>query len=155
MKQLMGLTVGLTVFLGLGLAQFVDVPPCHWAKGAIETLTKTEAQSKPQPTAFLAANAVQQVFEGLKCGDTRWSARFILNAPNAFVEGAGKLQGFELQNVRVQISGNQATVKVTLRLNLGAQAMNQMAEFRLSFTEQGWKVDYRGLAALGLWVFPR
>lgn len=144
----------LALFLGLGLAQFVDVPPCHWARGAVDSLSQGQ-QARPQATPLLAVNAVQQVFEGLKCGDPGWSARFILNPPNAFGEGRARLEGFELQNVRTQVSGNQATVQATVRVNLGAQVLSRTGEFRLAFTDQGWKVDYGSLSGLGLAIFPK
>lgn len=146
--------VALAVFLGLGLARFVDVPPCHWARGAVDSLSQGQP-ARPQATAFLAANAVQQVFEGLKCGDAGWSARFIQNPPSAFVEGRARLEGFELQNVRTQVSGNQATVRATLKVNLATQVISRTGEFRLAFTQEGWKVDYGSLSGLGLAIFPR
>ncbi|MER3483809.1 MAG: hypothetical protein C4332_12305 [Meiothermus sp.] len=147
---------------GLGLAQqatqgsaFVDVAPCHWAKEAVDRITDASAVAKPQPSASLAANAVQQVFEGLKCGNPEWSAKFIAGAPSSFLLGASKLNGFELRNVQTSVAGNTARVRFQVVANLATGAVTRSGEARLSFTPEGWKTDYATLSALNLPVFPK
>jgi hypothetical protein len=154
--------LALVLLLGLGLAQqapqgsaFVDVPPCHWAKEAVDRITDASAVAPPQPSAALAANAVQQVFEGLKCGDPQWSARFIADAPNVFLLGASKLSGFELRGLQARVSGNTATVRFQVIAHLASGTLTRSGEVRLSFSPDGWKSDYATLAGLNLPVFPR
>ena len=151
----------LVLGLGFGLAQnqtptftFVDVPPCHWAAGAVGRLASVETSARPERSALLAVNAVQQVFEGLKCGDTAWSARFIEGASGGFA-AALKIGNFELQNVQTQISGNNATVRFSLVVNLGDQTVRRNGAAQLVFGAEGWKVGYGSLVALNLPVFPR
>jgi hypothetical protein len=94
------------------------------------------------------------VFEGLKCGDTAWSARFIEGASGGFA-AALKIGNFELQNVQTQISGNNATVRFSLVVNLGNQTVRRNGAAQLVFGNEGWKVGYASLVALNLPVFPR
>ncbi len=157
----MGKILALTLLLGLALAQqavpnspFVDVPPCHWAKEAVDRITDPAAVAKPQPTASLAVNAVQQIFEGLRCNNTEWSAKFIAGAPNVFMLGASKLNGFELKNLQTTISGNTARVRFQVVANLATGTLTRSGEARLNFTAEGWKTDYATLTALNLPVFP-
>lgn len=149
----------ILIALGGAFAQnqtpsFVDVPPCHWAAGAVGRLASPETAARPERSALLALNAVQQVFEGLKCGDTRWSARFIDRPSSAFV-AALKIGNFELRNAQAQISGDNATVRFSLVVDLGERTVRRDATARLVFGGEGWKVAYDSLVALDLPVFPR
>ncbi len=148
------LTLLALVFVSLAQAQFVDVSPCHWAKDAVGQISSTAA-GKPEPSAYLAENAVQQVFEGLKCGEPAWSKSFVQNAPDSF-RATLKIAGFTLSNLKTKVSGKQATVGFDLILDLGdGKPLKKSGTTQLVYTERGWKVVYSSLSALGLSVFPK
>ncbi|GIW35617.1 hypothetical protein [Meiothermus sp.] len=138
-----------------GTSPFVDVPPCHWARAALETIARPEPNLRPQPTALLAENALRQVFEGLKCNDPVWSERFLHNPAPGFGQSEVGLRGFELSGLQTVVSGNQATIRFRLSALLHDTALERSGSVRLLFTELGWKVDYASLATLNLPLFPR
>ena len=76
--------VGAAISL-VGLAQaqtaYVDVPPCHWAVEAINTVSAGDKVT-PAQSASNAQNAVRQVFEGMQCGNPAWTSKFIADAPS-------------------------------------------------------------------------
>jgi hypothetical protein len=147
---------------GLSLAQpqagrspFVDVPPCHWARAAIEAIARPDPNARQQPSALLAENALRQVFEGLKCNDPVWSERFLENPAPGFGRTGTALSSFELSGVQARLSGNQATLRFYLVAVLDGSPVRRSGEARLVFAEQGWRVVYTSLVSLNLPVFPR
>ncbi|RIH86532.1 hypothetical protein Mlute_01237 [Meiothermus luteus] len=150
----------LALLGGIALAQpgtspFVDVPPCHWAREALQAIARPDPNARPAPSALLAENALRQVFEGLRCNDPRWSERFLLNPSPAFGQGPAGLRGFELAVEQVQISGRQATLRFALSVLLESGPLRRRGAAQLSFGEQGWKVVYASLVDLELPFFPR
>ncbi|MCX7782229.1 MAG: hypothetical protein N2318_01120 [Meiothermus sp.] len=138
-----------------GTSPFVDVPPCHWARAAVEAISQPDPSLRPQASALLAENALRQVFEGLKCNDPAWSERFLQNPAPGFGRSEANLRNFELSGMQTQVAGNRATIRFRLTAVLNGTALQRSGRAQLVFTEQGWKVDYGSLATLNLSVFPR
>lgn len=158
MKKLvvLGLLGGLPLAQAqAGTSPFVDVPPCHWARAAIEAIARPDPNLRPQPSALLAENALRQVFEGLKCNDPVWSQRFLQNPSVTFGRSGVRLDGFSLENLQTRLAGNLATLRFTLVVVLDGSPVRRSGEAQLVFGEQGWQVVYASLAALNLPVFPR
>ncbi len=152
--------LSLPLFLGLALAQpgtspFVDVPPCHWARPALEAIAHPSPQARPQPSLLLAENALLQVFEGLRCNDPAWSLRFLLNPAPGFGQNPSGLRGFELRVLQSALAGSQATLRFALTAMVEGATLRRNSTARLVFEPEGWKVDYASLAALELPLFPR
>lgn len=154
----------ILLFWGLTLAQaqtqagtspFVDVPPCHWARAAVEAIARPDPNIRLQPTALLAENALRQVFEGLKCSDPVWSERFLQNPSAAFGRAPARLNAFELEALQTQFAGNRATLRFNLTAVLDGSPVRRSGEARLIFGEQGWRVEYDSLVTLNLPLFPR
>ncbi len=138
-----------------GTSPFVDVPPCHWARAAIEAIARPDPNARPQPSALLAENALRQVFEGLKCNDPAWSERFLQNPAPGFGRTGVNLSSFELSSIQTRLTGNQATLRFSLLAVLDGNPVRRSGEAQLVFGGQGWRVVYASLAALNLPVFPR
>lgn len=138
-----------------GASPFVDVPPCHWARAAVEAISRPEPTVRPQASVVLAENALRQVFEGLKCNDPVWSERFLQNPTPGFGRSEANLSNFELSGLQTQVVGNQATIRFRLTVVLDGSIVRRSGTAQLMFVEQGWKVDYSSLATLNLSVFPR
>ncbi len=140
---------------------FVDVPSCHWATEAINNTTGTE-KIVPARNASLAQNAVQQVFEGLRCGDPKWALKFINGAPIALegIVSSKTLRSFDLRVNAVTINGTSAsaTANLEVRYQQGAQLITakRTATMRLRANDAtGWQVEYASLAGLNLPIFPK
>ncbi|MCS7059383.1 MAG: hypothetical protein NZ849_10610 [Meiothermus sp.] len=145
---------------GIALAQpgtspFVDVPPCHWAREALQAIARPNPEARPTPSAFLAENALRQVFEGLRCGDPGWSQRFLLNPSPAFGQSPASLRSFTLEVQQLRLQGERATLRFTLAAVLEQGALRRNSEAALRFTPEGWKVEYASLVGLELPFFPR
>jgi len=138
-----------------GTSPFVDVPPCHWARAAIEAIARPDPNARPQPSALLAQNALRQVFEGLRCNDPVWSERFLDNPSPAFGRAEVRLSGFELEFLQTQLRDRQATLRFSLLAVLDGNPVRRSGEAQLVFAEQGWKVSYASLLNLNLPIFPR
>jgi len=138
-----------------GTSPFIDVPPCHWAREAIEAIARPDPNARPQPSALLAENALRQVFEGLKCNDPVWSERFLQNPAPGFGRTGIALNSFELSGVQTRLAGNQATLRFNLVAVLDGRPVRRSGEAQLVFAEQGWRVLYSSLVNLNLPVFPR
>jgi hypothetical protein len=140
---------------------FVDVPSCHWATEAINVTAGTE-KIIPARTAALAQNAVQQVFEGMRCGDPKWTLKFINGAPGTLegIVSSKAVRSFDLKLGATTISGTNATATATLevRYQQGAQLVTakRTATMRLRANDAtGWQVEYASLASLNLPIFPK
>ena len=142
---------------GLAFAQsptpFVDVPPCHWAADAVGRIAGEPQVTEAQTSTYLVENAVQQVFEGLKCGNLTWSAYFLNGVP-AGTAPQGTLESFSLSNVGSSLSGTNASVSFTVMAVVDGQTYTREGEANLLFTDGRWAVDYSSLAALGLPILP-
>ncbi len=142
---------------GLAFAQnptpFVDVPPCHWAADAVGRIAGEPQVTEAQTSTYLVENAVQQVFEGLRCGNLTWSAYFLNDVP-AGTAPQGTLESFSLSNVGSSISGDNASVSFTVMAVVDGQTYTREGEANLLFTDGRWAVDYSSLAALGLPILP-
>jgi hypothetical protein len=140
---------------------FVDVPSCHWATEAINVTAGTE-RIIPARTAALAQNAVQQVFEGMRCGDPKWALKFISGAPAALeaVVSSKALRSFTLKPGATTLNGTNATTTATLEVQYqqGTQLVTakRTATMRLRANDAtGWQVEYASLASLNLPIFPK
>lgn len=155
MQSLM-LSVGLLITFGAAQrTPFVDVPPCHWAASAISEISGRLDISPEQVrnSNYLAENALRQVFEGLRCGDLEWSARFMTGIPSGATP-VGALSGFELRNVVSGISGESATVTFELTAVIDGTTLERSGSAELVFEDARWLVVYASLAALELPLFP-
>ncbi len=162
MRPLLVLLVGMQLAYGgaRAPAPFADVPPCHWAAEAVAELAEVGIFiGFPVDHDYLAANALRQVFEGLRCDDLDWSRAFIEAAPEAFAEVAGvQLVGFALDTVVVERVGPRAEIGYSLTTVVEHQA-TRITEVREGTIEAqlgaaGWQVAYADLADLALPVFP-
>ena len=132
---------------------FVDVPPCHWAADAVGRIAGEPQVTGAQTSIYLVENAVQQVFEGLKCGNLEWSAYFLTDVP-AGTTPRGALESFALSDVGSSISGTNASVSFTVTAVVDGQTYTREGEANLLFADGRWAVGYSSLAALGLPVLP-
>lgn len=143
-------------------APFVDVPPCHWAADAVAELADLGIFiGFPRDDAYLAANALRQVFEGLRCDDPEWSRAFIVTAPDAFSEARlPQLAGFTLETTVLEQVADRAEIAYSLTAVIDHQG-ERRTELRDGTIEvwrgddTGWRVAYAELAALDLPLFPR
>ncbi len=136
---------------------FVDVPPCHYAAAAIARIaTPTVPTTEQKLTSrYRAANALNQVFEGLRCGTPSWSGRFVRGAPASFgTTQATELAGFRLENVRLDLLGARGTIRFDVVTVFNGQTIRRQGQTDLVFVDDDWHVTYAGLAALGLPFFP-
>jgi hypothetical protein len=133
----------------LSLAQFVDVPPCHWAAGAVAAISNpAPVQASALGNPQLVANSLEQVFEGLKCGDAEYSKGFLQGFPAGFAPG--KIDGFSLSTSAVKFSGQNATLNFVLSLNSNGSTRRHSGQARLQLVGKRWLVEYAGLKALGV-----
>lgn len=150
MKHLIWLVL---VSSSVSFAQFVDVPPCHWAAEAVRTISNPAAV---QPSALsnpqLVVNSLEQVFEGLKCGDAEYTKGFLQGFPAGFAPR--KIEGFNLTTSDVSVSGATATLRFNLNLSVAGSVQRRSAQARLQLVNNRWLVGYADLKALGLPMFP-
>lgn len=133
---------------------FVDVPPCHWASGAITQIAGSD-RAQPESNARTAANALEQVFAGLQCGNTQWVARFVSNLPANFSVSEGTVRSFSLRVLETRVQGQAATVRYQLTLNLASGAVTRSGTARLTADpDSGWRVAYASLLEMRLPFFP-
>lgn len=147
----------LVPLAGIALAQspFVDVSPCHWATEAVAGISGQPQVDEAQARAstYLAENALRQVFEGLKCGELGWSAKFMSGTPQGTVP-VGSLTGFDLSSSAVDLSGDEGTVSFALAATIDGEQFTRDGSAALVFSDGRWQVRYASLAALGLPIFP-
>jgi hypothetical protein len=145
--------------LSLAHAQtaYVDVPSCHWAVSAINQVSSGD-QPTPAQNASNAQNAVRQIFEGMVCGDSSYTKKFIADAP-ATLDALVKqkpLRSYVASFGRTVVSGNTATVAVNLTLTLATGVQRRSATLSLiGDSKTAWKVSYASLTSLNLTVFPK
>jgi hypothetical protein len=153
----------LLIFAGFGTQStaqtaFVDVPSCHWATEAINQISG-ETSVTPAQNASTAANALRQVFEGMKCADPNWTLQFIQNAPESLraLIASDPLKGFSLPSVTGNVSGNTAKVNFKLNITLknGLSVARTGNAQLVTDKKTGWKVVYSSLSALNLPIFPK
>jgi hypothetical protein len=134
---------------------FADVSPCHWASGAIGGIAGTPDVDVEQArtSAYLAENALRQVFEGLQCSDLGWSAGFMHGTPEGTVS-QGALERFVLDVRSLLLDGGQGSVAFALTTRIDGVETVQEADAELIFEGRSWKVAYASLAALDLPLFP-
>jgi hypothetical protein len=137
---------------------FVDVPSCHWATEAINQISG-ETSVTPAQNASTAANALRQVFEGMKCADPNWTLQFIQNAPESLraLISSDPLKGFSLPSVMANVSGNTAKVNFKLNITLknGLSVARTGNAQLIADKKTGWKVVYSSLSALNIPIFPK
>lgn len=134
---------------------FPDVAPCHWAAASVARIAGAPAVDPAQArtSAILAENALRQVFEGLRCGDLAWSARFLAGVPSGTAPGA-ELGSFELLDLATRLEGERGEVSFTLVATVDGGTLRRSGVAELVFEEGDWRVRYGSLAALGLPLFP-
>ncbi len=159
MKKFLVVVGAASALLGLVNAQtaYVDVPACHWAVTAINTVSAGDKVT-PAQSASTAQNAVRQVFEGMQCGDAGWTGRFIDGAPGtlAAIVTSKTLRGYQVVFGRTVVTGNSATVAVNLTLNLTTGVQKRSGSLVLSSDQKSaWRVKYASLVGLNLTVFPK
>ncbi|AFZ66899.1 hypothetical protein [Deinococcus peraridilitoris] len=142
--------------------ELLDVPPCSYAADAVRRLTRLGIlQGFPSSPSELAQNAVRQVFEGLRCGDVAWTARFIAGLPQGYAAGIGQLgaplrPNFEFTVLGTQVSQANATVRYRLRYRETPTTLTErtgVAEL-IPDDQTGWRVQFTSLQTAGLPFFP-
>jgi hypothetical protein len=133
---------------------FVDVPPCHWASGAVTQISGSD-RAQPESNARTAANALEQVFAGLQCGNAQWVARFVSNLPANFSVSEGTVRSFNLRVLETRIQGQTASLRYQLTLKLATGAVTRSGTARLTANpDTGWQVAYASLLEMKLPFFP-
>jgi hypothetical protein len=152
-----GLFAVVLAGLAWGMAQspFVDVSPCHWATEAVNKISGTPQVDVEQARAstYLAENALRQVFEGLRCGNAVWSAKFISDTSEDALPLAG-VTSFNLQPLGTDLGGERGSLRFSLTATIDGEAFSRQGTVDLVFLEQRWQVTYPSLVALDLPVFP-
>lgn len=151
------LPVAVALLVSSAAAQptFPDVPPCHWAADAVGRIAgdnEVEA-AQARSSRYLAANAVRQVFEGLRCQTPEWSEAFLLDAPDSWPPERAVYE-FTLSVGEVQLDGDRGSAQIELTAPANDGWGQRTGELELHFVDGGWKVSYPSLAALGLPLFP-
>lgn len=134
---------------------FPDIAPCHWAADAVSEIAgmpEVEIE-RARTSVYLAQNAVQQVFEGLRCGTPEWSQAFLTGEPATWPEELGTVD-FSLQVSNVQLAQDTGTAQVNLSLISDGQSVDRSGQVDLVFDEGLWRVAYGSLAQLDLPIFP-
>ena len=136
---------------------FLDVPPCSFAASAVARTAQLGIfQGSP---AELARNAVQQVFEGLKCGDVAWTTRFIAQLPQGYATGIPQLgatlePGFEFEALDTQLTPTSAAVRYRLAYREQGKRVERTVTAQLVPDQQtGWRVLFGSLHDSGLPFF--
>lgn len=142
-----------------GPSAFVDVPPWHWAYDAVQQGAAAGIfTGYPTSDSELVANALVQVYEAFVHAShpaaQGWAEWFLTNTPSQWPQPLqrSRLLGFALQDVRVRVSGNRASVAfiaaVTVRADGGQSTARSPMEARAEKDGSGhWRVDYTALAA--------
>jgi hypothetical protein len=159
MKPIIALRIlagAVALCLGAVQAQtpFPDIPPCHWAAEAVtEIAGKPEVETaQARSSAYLAENAVRQVFEGLRCESPEWSRAFMTGAPSNWApQGLG---GFALQVDDVRLMGDRGVVAAQVQATVNGRSLERSGNVDIAFAEGRWRVLYGSLAALDLPIFP-
>lgn len=149
---------------GLSLAQdgaapvrtpFPDVAPCHWAAAAVARIAgEPEVDpARARASLRLAENALRQVFEGLRCDDLAWSARFLSGVPSG-VGPRARLESYALRDVATRLDGDRGEIAFTLVARLDGAELRRAGRAELEFDGRGWRVRYDSLAALDTPLFP-
>ena len=157
MRLRIATAVLVLVPLAPALAQtpFPDIAPCHWAADAVSEIAGTpEVETNQARTStYLARNAVQQVFEGLRCGTPDWSRAFLTGEPQSWPQELGTVD-FSLQVSEVQLGQDTGTARVALALTADGQRVERTGQVDLVFDEGIWRVAYDSLSRLDLPTFP-
>ena len=139
----------------------LDVPPCHYAAASVKRLAELGIlRGFPASRADLARNALQQVFEGLKCGDIAWTTQFLAGVPQGYATGIPLIGrplkvGFDLTLLETRVKADAATVRFRLAYREGSRAVQHTGTARLVPDAQtGWRVEFASLAGRGLSFFP-
>lgn len=153
--------IGLTLVAGSlvpanAQTPFPDIAPCHWAAEAVTEIAGTPEVETNQArnSVYLAGNAVQQVFEGLRCGTPEWSQAFLDGEPDTWPADFGAVE-FSLQLGEVRLSDNTGTASVDLSLTAQGESVDRSGQVDLTFDAGRWRVSYASLAQLDLPLFPR
>ncbi|MEX2535938.1 MAG: hypothetical protein WD273_10125 [Trueperaceae bacterium] len=138
-----------------GQGPFPDVPPCHWAAGAVTELAGKSEVTPEQAlnSRYLAENSIRQVFEGLRCESPEWSRGFVASAPTDWPTSP-RLENFQLTVTDLQLMETQGTAIVTLLVVADGTTSERSGELELSFDGGMWRVDYQNLRRLDLPLFP-
>lgn len=140
---------------------FSDVPPCHWAAGAVADVAGDGIfVGFPPDPGYDGVDALRQVFEGLRCGEPAWSLRFMSGAPDAFAARGGPvLVSYTLEPGIASVSADRAVLRFRLRAvvdrNGTQRTLTRRGTATATRTGAGWQVAYADLAALDLPFFPR
>lgn len=159
MRKTLLIVLGPSLLTVTALAQtqqstFVDIPPCHWAAAAVAQVSSAD-RPRPDQSARLVANAFEQVFSGVQCGNAEWVSRFVNGLPASFSLAEGTLRSFELQALETRIQGQSATLRYRLTLNLASGVVTRTGTARLTAdATSGWRVAYTSLLELKLPFFP-
>jgi hypothetical protein len=134
---------------------FADVSPCHWASGAVGGIAGTPDVDvdRARTSAYLAENALRQVFEGLQCGDLGWSAGFMHSTPAGTVS-QGALERYVLEVRSLSLDGDRGGIAFALTTWIDGVVAVREADAELIFEGRSWKVAYASLADLELPLFP-
>ena len=115
---------------------------------AISNPAPAPVQASALGNPQLVVNSLEQVFEGLKCGDVEYTKGFLQDFPPGFAPD--KIESFSLTNSAVRISGQTATLNFTLSLSTSGNTLRRSGQAGFQLVGGRWLVQYADLKAVGL-----
>ncbi len=146
-------------------AAFEDVPPWHWAAGAVQTVAAAGILiGYPPSDRDQALNALTQVYDAFAHAAhpaaREWAERFLTNLPADWPQPLlrSRLVRFRLEEVRVAVDAGRMVVSAVaiavLRANGGLQAKRSVLRADLQRDGAGrLRLNYATLAAAQPEVF--
>lgn len=132
---------------GRSLAQMTDVPPCHWAFDSVQRAAGIFVGYPTTPREE-AANAVVQLYEGLRCRSAEWVARFTFNRPPGWDRtiARARVVSVTVGDLALRLAPDSGTASYTVHLVFeGGRTHAEATRASLRLVEGRWLVDYATL----------
>jgi hypothetical protein len=135
---------------GLAGAAFPDVPPWHWAYGAVRADRRLGLlRGYPTGAAEAIENAITQVYAGFAHADTEaaqtWIERFTYDRPPSWPAPLRRtaLVSYRLSGIRMRDSLASFVARIHLR---DGETFTDRLHVRVKRNGREWQVDYADLA---------